>query len=367
VAGGRVVLPVVVIGAGQSGLAGARALRELDMPGVILEAGDRPAGSWPCYYDSLRAFSPAGYSAMPGMSFSGDPSRYPTRDEVADYLERYAERFELPIRGGTRVERVAPDGEGYLVDTGDGQIAADNVVVATGTFGRPFTPAFAAELDPRITQLHSSEYRRPSLLQAGPVLVVGASHSGADVAMDVAATHCTILAGRDTGQAPVDIESRRGRIVWRVLAFMARRVLTLKTPLGRRMRGEIRSHGGPLLRYRRGDLEAAGVERITARVAGVRDGRPLLDDGTVLDVANVVWCTGFKQDFGWIDLPVCDEDGWPREERGVVPSAPGLYFSGLAFQYAFSSMLLLGAGRDAEHVAEQIAARMAERRVTVAA
>ena len=153
--------------------------------------------------------------------------------------------------------------------------------------------------------------------------------------------------------------------MWRVLAFLARRVLTLKTPMGRKMRSEIRSHGGPLLRHRRADLEAAGVERTTARVAGV--GRPLLDDGTVLDVANVVWCTGFKQDFGWIEPPVCGEDGWPLEERGVVTEAPGLYFAGLAFQYAFSSMLLLGAGRDAEHVAGHIATRMAERRVAVAA
>jgi putative flavoprotein involved in K+ transport len=122
------------------------------------------------------------------------------------------------------------------------------------------------------------------------------------------------------------------------------------------MKPEIRSHGGPLLRPKRADLEAAGVERTTARAAGVRDGRPELDDGTALDVANVIWCTGFKQDFSWIELPVVAEDGWPREERGVVPSAPGLYFAGLAFQYAFSSMLILGAGRDAEYVATHIAA-----------
>ena len=357
----------VVIGAGQAGLSVGHHLAKRGRPFVILDADERVGDHWRRHWDSLRLFSPARLDGLPGMAFPAPGWSLPTKDETADYLERYAERFELPVRGGTRVERIARDGEGYLVECDDGQIAADNVVVATGTFGRPFTPAFAGELDPRIVQLHSSEYQRPSLLLDGPVLVVGASHSGADVAMDVAPTHRTILAGRDTGQAPVDIESRRGRVVWRVLAFLARRVLTLKTPIGRKMRSEIRSHGGPLLRHRRADLEAAGVERTTARVAGVRDGRPLLDDGTVLDVANVVWCTGFRQDFGWIDLPVCDQDGWPREERGVVPEAPGLYFSGLAFQYAFSSMLLLGAGRDAEHVAEHIATRMAERRVAVAA
>ncbi|HET8949472.1 MAG TPA: NAD(P)-binding domain-containing protein [Solirubrobacteraceae bacterium] len=352
-------LETVVIGAGQAGLSVGHHLAKRGRSFVILDAHERVGDNWRRHWDSLRLFSPARLDGLPGIAFPAPGWSFPTKDETADYLERYAERFELPVRGGTRVERIARDGEGYLVECDDGQIAADNVVVATGTFGRPFTPAFAGELDPRIVQLHSSEYQRPSLLQDGPVLVVGASHSGADVAMDVAPTHRTILAGRDTGQAPVDIESRRGRAVWLLLAFLARRVLTLKTPMGRKMRSEIRSHGGPLLRHRRADLEAAGVERTTARVAGVRDGRPLLDDGTVLDVANVVWCTGFRQDFGWIDLPVCDEHGWPREVRGIVPEAPGLYFSGLAFQYAFSSMLLLGAGRDAEHVAEHIASRAA--------
>jgi putative flavoprotein involved in K+ transport len=122
------------------------------------------------------------------------------------------------------------------------------------------------------------------------------------------------------------------------------------------MKPKIRAHGGPLLRFKRGDLVAAGVERTTARATGVRDGKPELDDGTVLDVANVIWCTGFKQDFAWIEPRVIAEDGWPEEERGVATSAPGLYFTGLAFQSGFSSMLILGAGRDAEHVANQIAA-----------
>ena len=207
-------------------------------------------------------------------------------------------------------------------------------------------------------QLHSSEYKNPGQLQDGPVLVVGAAHSGADVAMDVAGAHRTILCGRDTGQLPFDIEGRPARVVgWRVFSFLTRRVLTLRTPIGRKLRPEIRSHGGPLLRFKRADLETAGVERTTARVAGVRDGKPELDDGTVLDARNVIWCTGFKQDFAWIDLPITGDDGWPLEERGVVPSAPGLYFTGLAFQYAFSSMLILGAGRDAEYVVERIAGR----------
>jgi putative flavoprotein involved in K+ transport len=346
-----------IVGAGQAGLSVGHHLARRDRSFVILDAHERVGDNWRRHYDSLRLYSPACLDGLPGMRFPAPAWTFPTKDETADYLEEYSTRFALPVRGGTRVERVSKNGAGYVVDCGDRRVEAENVVVATGTFGRPFTPAFAAELDPGILQLHSSEYKNPSQLRPGPVLVVGAAHSGADVAMDVAGEHRTILCGRDTGQFPGDIESRPGRVVWRVLSFLARRVLTTRTPLGRHMKHEVRDHGGPLLRFKRADLQAAGVERNAARASAVRDGKPELDDDSVLDVANVIWCTGFKQDFSWIEVPVVGEDGWPREERGVVASAPGLYFTGLAFQYAFSSMLILGAGRDAEYVAKHIAAR----------
>jgi putative flavoprotein involved in K+ transport len=352
----------VIIGAGQAGLAVGHHLARRERPFLIVDANKRVGDNWRRHWDSLRLYSPACLDALPGMPFPAPAWSFPTKDETADYLEEYATRFDLPIRSGTSVRAVSKNGHGYVVACGDRRLEAENVVVATGTFGRPYAPAFAAELDPAIRQLHSSEYKNPDSLRDGPVLVVGAAHSGADVAMDVARDHRTVLCGRDTGQIPFDIESRSGRAVWRVLSFLARRVLTTRTPVGRKMRPEIRSHGGPLLRYKRADLAAAEVERATARVAGVRDGLPLLDDGRVLDVANVVWCTGFKQDFGWIEPPVSGEDGWPQEERGVVRSAPGLYFMGLAFQYAFSSMLILGAGTDAEHVAKHIDARSGQAR-----
>ena len=347
----------VVVGAGQAGLATGYHLANRDRPFVILDDQQRVGDNWRRHYDSLRLYSPARLDGLPGLAFPAPAFSFPTKDEMADYLERYASAFELPVRGGTRVERVSRNGSGYVVDCGERLLEAKNVVVATGTFGRPFTPGFAADLDPEIVQLHSSDYKNPGQLRDGPVLVVGAAHSGADVAIDVAGGHRTILCGRDTGQLPFDIEGRGARLVgWRAMSFLARRVLTTRTPIGRKMRPKIRAHGGPLLRFKRGDLEAAGVERTTARAAGARDGKPQLDDATVLDVANVIWCTGFKQDFAWIEPRVIAEDGWPEEERGVVASAPGLYFTGLAFQSGFSSMLILGAGRDAEHVASRIAA-----------
>ena len=183
------------------------------------------------------------------------------------------------------------------------------------------------------------------------MLVVGGSHSGADVAYEVSVDHPTILCGRDTGQIPVRLTSPLFKVVFPIILFMFKHVLTRSTPLGRKEMDEFRFHGGPALRVKRSDLRARGVERLQERVVGVEGGRPVLDGGRVVDVANVVWCTGFKQAFDWIEVPIFGEAGWPEEMRGVVAAAPGLYFCGLGFQYAAASMLIAGASRDAGFVA----------------
>jgi putative flavoprotein involved in K+ transport len=262
------------------------------------------------------------------------------------------------IRAKRFEQRIDTQDGRYVVTTSTGTIHADNVVVATGTFGKtPYLPDFAVDLDPAIRQLHSSEYRRPEQLKDGPVLVVGGSHSGTDIAYEVATSHPTILAGRDPGQIPIRLDSPGAHVFFPIFLFFGKHVVTRRTPIGRKAKEEIRFHGGPMLRVKREDLLARGVERVHNRVTGVRDGCPVLGDDRVLDVANVVWATGFKQVFDWIRLPVIGPDGWPVEERGVVTAAPGLFFCGLSFQFAFSSMVLPGVGRDAAYVAKRIAGR----------
>ena len=345
----------VVIGGGQAGLAAGYHLERHGRSFVILDAGDRIGDNWRTRWDSLRLYSPASRDALPGMPFPARSTSYPTKDEMAGYLEAYAERFELPVRSGTPVDTLAKKDGRYVATAGDLRFEADNVVLATGVFQKPHVPDFAGELDPGITQLHSNDYRNPAQLQPGPVLVVGASHSGADIAFEVAAEHEVILSGTDTGQLPAPVESRRGRMLFRGLFFAGTHVLTVDTPFGRKVRPHIRHGGGPLLRYRRRDLRAAGVERVLARTVGVQDGQPVLDDGRLLDVANVVWCTGFRPDYSWIRFPFeVGEDGYPVQYRGVVSSSPGLYVVGLPFLHSFASMLIGGAGRDAERVVRHI-------------
>lgn len=356
---GPVRVETVVIGAGQAGLSTGYHLARRGREFVILDACQRVGDNWRSHWDSLRLYSPARAAALPGMRFPAPPASYPTKDQMADFLETYASTFELPVRTGVRVSRVTSEDGGYLVSTDGPSFRCDNVVVASGTFGRtPYVPDFAGLLDPGILQLHSSAYKNPAQLRPGGVLVVGASHSGGDIAYEAGtAGHPTVLSGRIHGQVPFDIEGRPAQVIFPVLLFVAKHLLTIRTPLGRRIRPEVRAHGGPLIRVKRADLAGVGVEMVPARTVGVRHGQPVLDDRRVLDVANVVWCTGFRQDFSWIDVPVIGADGWPLETRGVVASSPGLYFAGLAFQYAFASMLVGGAGRDAEYVVKHLCGR----------
>jgi putative flavoprotein involved in K+ transport len=327
---------------------------------VILDAHRRIGDQWRQRWDSLRLFTPARFAGLDGMPFPAPPHSFPTKDDFGDYLEAYARRFALPVRSGTRVERVSRQGDRLLVVAGGSRFDADNVIVAMANYQRPRTPAFAGELDPRIVQFHSKDYRNPSQFQAGAVLIAGAGNSGSEIALEAVRGHQTWMAGRDTGHIPFRIEGFAGRalLVRLVLRVLFHRILSVATPIGRQVRPRLLHGGGPLIRVKPRDLSAAGVERVP-RVVGVRNGLPLLEDGRVLDVANVVWCTGFHPGFSWIDLPVFGTDGEPQHDGGIVRSEPGLYFVGLHFLYSLSSEMIHGVGRDAARIAATVARRTA--------
>ncbi|TSD98180.1 FAD-dependent oxidoreductase [Skermania sp. ID1734] len=350
-------IDTLIIGAGQAGLATAYHLAERGVEFAVLEADARVGDIWRRRYDSLRLYSPAKYDSLPGWDMPGLAWSWPTKDDMADYLEAYAQRFQLPVHTGVRVQRLQPSGDDYLVITDSGSFAARNVVVATGGWRTPHIPTFAAELDPGIRQLHSSRYRNPGQLLPGPVLVVGMSHSGADIALEVAATHPTMAAGPIRGELPFDIEGGAARVMLPIMWFAANHLLTERTPMGRALRTQVRTGGGPLLRVKSAHLAAAGVTHVGDKVVGVYGGLPVLADDSVLEPRNIIWCTGFRNDTSWIDFPVCGPDGWPEQSHGAVDGHAGLYFVGLPFQYAFASMLVGGVGRDAAEVARRVAKR----------
>jgi putative flavoprotein involved in K+ transport len=350
---------VVVIGAGQAGLSAGYHLSRLGVRFVILEGGERVGDVWRKRWDSLRLFTPAAYDGLDGQPFPAPGDSFPTKDEMADYLESYVAKFELPVRTRQRVERVSRDGDTYLVRCESKRYRARAVIVAMGTYQRPRLPEFAGQLDPSVVQIDASAYKRPSQLGPGDVLLVGAGNSGAEIAKDLSSTGRHVyVSGRSVGEIPFDMQGWMGRKVLShlVLGLVFNHVLTVKTPPGRKARHEVLTRGGMLIRVRERDLARLGVERV-ARVTGVAGGMPVLEDGRALAVGNVVWCTGFRGGYEWIDLPIFNERGEPRHERGVVTGEPGLYFLGLHFQYAMSSGMIQGVGRDARYVVGSIARR----------
>jgi putative flavoprotein involved in K+ transport len=351
---------VVVIGGGQAGLSVGYHLKRQGVRFLILDASARIGDVWRSRWDSLRLFTCARFSSLDGWAFPAHPDRFPTKDEMADYLEAYAAHFELPVLNGIRVTRLAKSGDGYVIEAGRRVFEAAQVVVAMAHHQQPRVPAFASQLDPEIVQLHSKDYRNVDQLRPGPVLLVGAGNSGSELALELSKAHPVVMSGRDVGHMPFRIDRFWGRVllVRLVLRVLFHRILTISTPIGRRARAKLLGRGVPWIRVKPRDLDAAGVER-TGRTEGVEDGQPVLADGRRLEVANVIWCTGFHSAFSWIDLDVFTEQGWPRHVAGAVPDAPGLYFVGLPFVYSVSSEMIHGVGRDAERIARLLAKRSA--------
>jgi putative flavoprotein involved in K+ transport len=342
----------IVIGGGQSGLAAGYYLSQRGDNYIILDENTRSGETWRNRWDSLRLFTPSQNNHLPGMKFPKPDFYFPTKDEAADYLETYAMQFKLPVQYGLKVDRLQRNENGFRLTAGASDYHARNVIIATGAFRTPYTPAIAEELAPGIFQMHSAGYRKPADVVGQNILVVGAGNSGAEIALELAKAGRKVwLAGRDVGRIPADKLGRLmgGRPYW----WFIRKVMTIHTPIGRRMKAAVLTHGNPLIRARREEVAEAGVE-LTPRLMGAVGGKPQLQSGRVLPAEGVVWATGFRPDYSWINLPVFDQTGHPRHEQGVVNEAPGLFFVGLHFQTGLTSSLMGGVGDDAKYITGQI-------------
>jgi putative flavoprotein involved in K+ transport len=349
---------VIVVGAGQAGLSVGYFLSKNKIPFVILDANKRVGDSWRKRWNTLRLFTPAKFDSLAAMPFPAPRNSFPSKNEMADYLENYSKHFNLPVRSGVKVDGLSREGNLYTVTAGDQRFQAEHVVVAMSNYQNPKIPGFAKDLNPDIVQIHSYDYREPSQLHEGDVLVVGAGNSGCEIALEaVKNNHRVCLAGRDVGHIPFHIESTIAKVIMVrvVIKFLFHRILTTRTPIGRKARPKIVSQGGPLIRIKPKEITEAGIERVP-KITGVRNGLPMTKDGQILDVKNVVWSTGFYPSSSWIDIPVF-KNGEPTQNRGVVPKEPGLYFVGLHFLYSLSSAMIHGVERDAEYVVNTIRKR----------
>lgn len=348
---------VVVIGAGQAGLSVSYHLKLKGIDHVVLDGAARIGDVWRSRWDSLKLFTAAKFDGLDGYRFPANKDAFPTKDEMADYLESYVDKFDLPVRLKTHVERLHKTGGYFRVETSNGVYEAGQVVVAAASYQKPRVPDFARYLEDNVVQLHSHEYKNPSQLPTGPVLLVGAGNSGAEIAMDLVKSHQVHLAGRDVGNVPFNIAGFMGRkiLVRMVIRGMFHHVLTMRTPMGRNFRKKMHGHGLPLIRTRPGQLERAGVNRI-GKIVSFKNGRAVAENGAETAFSSIIWCTGYHPGFDWIDLPVLDVKGVPRHLFGKSSDVEGLYFAGLHFQYSVSSTMVAGVGRDARRVVSWLGA-----------
>jgi putative flavoprotein involved in K+ transport len=344
---------VIVVGGGQAGLAVGYFLAQQDRRFAILEAGAEPAAAWRTRWDSLKLFTSARYSSLPGLPFPGDPDSYPGRDDVASYLTEYARHFALPVVLGSRVRSVRQAEGRYRVELEDRSYTADQVVIATGPFQVPFVPPIAAGLGQDVLQVHSARYRAPGDLPDGPVLVVGGGNTGFQIAEELSATrevHLSI----GSRQAPLPQRIFGRDLFWYLEKTGAMRKST-DTRIGRRLAGRETLVGSNprTLRKRHGvRLHPRAVEA---------SGRTIrFSDRTELDTGAVIWATGFRSDHSWIDAPIFDDRHRLVHRRGVTDS-PGLYFLGLTWQYTRGSALIGWVADDAAYIADQIKAFHEER------
>jgi putative flavoprotein involved in K+ transport len=344
----RARFDVIVIGAGQAGLAMGYHLARQGRRFVILDAADSIGAAWRDRWDSLVLFTPRRYDALPGLEFPGDPDGYPTRDEVVDYLERYAATFELPVELGSAVPSLtAVDGR-FAVEAGDRRLEADQVVVATGPFQAPHVPALAERLAPEVVQTHSTGYRRPADLPEGRVLVVGGGNTGFQIAKELSATRPVHLS---VGSRQKPLPQRfLGRDLFWWLTKLGLLRKTVDSRLGRRMSGRDFLIGSSPREVRR----RFGVD-LKPRLVGASGRTAQFADGSELEVDAVVWATGFRPAYSWIELAVVDPEGRALHRRGVT-EVPGLYFLGLTWQNTRGSALLGWVKDDAEFLAGRIGA-----------
>jgi len=308
---------VLVVGAGQAGLGAAYWLTQ--QPGLRVLVLDRASvgQSWLDRWDSLMLFTPRRFSSLPGLRFPGGPTRCPTRTEMADYLRTYVEHHGLPVRTGVDVQRLTAAGDGFIVETSAGSMVASQVVVATGPFHCRHVPAAAAHLAPEVFQLHSYDYRSPVDVPPGDVLVVGGGNSAAQLAVELSDTHrVTVAAHREPWYLPVSLLGI-DLYWWSYLTGV--------------LNADRDSRASRYVR-RRGDT-----------IVGRR--------------LRVLWCTGFRPDTSWIDVPgAVDDDGSPVQTAGASP-VPGLHWMGLPWQTRLNSSIIDCVDRDARAVSERVLSR----------
>jgi putative flavoprotein involved in K+ transport len=340
---------VAIVGGGQSGLVAGYYLQRAGVEYVILDAGPEAGWAWRQRWDSLRLFTIAAYCELPGLKFPGGWNRFPDKNEMADYLLDYQRTFQQPVRWNTAVTSLRASGDGYLLKTTTGEVTARQVIVATGAYQHPYVPPIAAGLGPEVYQVHTGDYRNPSEVPGRRVVIVGGANSGAQIAVDLAPTHEVLLSqGSPLPNTPC-------KFLGIGLHWWGDKLGLIKKPLiGERDRLHKKTIlVGPSLKL----ISRKHGIGLRGRTVACDGGTVFFEDGASAAADAVVWATGFRTNYtAWMEPPIFGADGLPRQFRGVVDEAPGLYFLGMQCQYSYGSGLIWWVKDDAQYLVQQIQA-----------
>ena len=339
-------LDVLVVGGGQAGLVMGYHLKQRGLRFKILDAGPEIGDTWRRRWDSLTLFTSARYDDLPGMPFPAAADVYPSKDDVADFLKAYAERFDLPVQLDTSVTSLTLDDGHFFAETDGGTLAAKQIVVATGPFQVPFVPPIAKDFDQDLPQIHSADYRNPNSVPEGRILVVGGANTGCQIALELSRSHDVEIS---VGQRLPTIPQRPlNRDVWWWGTKLGITRVTSSSRLGKRLSQRDLVIGGGLR-----ELRKLGV-KIRPRLIGAEGSTATFEGGESSKFDAVLWATGYRLDHSWIDISgLRDEKGRIKQERGVTPVA-GLYTVGLSWQHTRTSALLGWVTNDAEFLADRI-------------
>ncbi|MFS1511506.1 flavin-containing monooxygenase [Chengkuizengella sp. SCS-71B] len=341
-----VKLDVIVIGAGQAGLAIGYYLKKSNLSFLLLDQNVQIGETWIKRYDSLILFSPRKYSSLPGLSFPGNPNGYPNKNETADYLKKYKKQFSIPVELDTHVIQLTKENDVFITETNHKTYHSKVVVIATGPFQSSFIPKLkCSSLDEKIIQLHSSEYKNPQQLHKGNTLVVGAGNSGAQIAVELSNSHDVYLSSSQNLKfSPHKFAGKS--VFWWFEILKIYDVFHTGTKLGE----WIKKQPEPIMGTELKELIHQNKVKITAKTISIDGNKVTFEDGKTLTVKNIIWATGFTQNFDWIKINnVLNQKGNPLHKRGVS-QVPGLFFIGLPWLHKRPSALLGGVGEDAEYI-----------------
>ncbi len=335
---------VLIVGGGQAGLGMGYRLREAGVPFVIVDDRERTGDVWRARWRSLVLFTPRRFAALPGMPLPVSTAYYPTREQLADYLERYAAHFALPVVHGTRVTSITRDESSFVAETARGSVRARAVVISTGPFQYPRIPRVGARLDTSVAQVHSSDYTCPDDLPHGSIAVVGGGNSAAQLAVELAdaGPHRTV-----TMIAPQQPWFIPERILGLTVYWPLKLFGILNSPANSRISEYIHSRGDGILGTdAKRAVRSGRLGLRTSRVVDARARSLVLADGSTLEVDAVLWATGFRTHYPFVQVDgALTEHGGPVHEGGVSPVG-GLYWLGLPWQRRLDSSIIHGIAAD---------------------